>query len=132
MNAMDKRLKEHIDKLLRLYDEARTTDEQERELADFFSQPHDTLPEEWERYAALFTAFAQSDSLFSEAESEEMTAPLPHRSRRVWPWTLGAAAAIALLIGLFLHQPHTTGARLLGHRRTIYTEYRRVGHYHGG
>ena len=46
---MDKRLKEHIDKLLRLYDEARTTDEQERELADFFSQPHDTLPEEWGR-----------------------------------------------------------------------------------
>ena len=110
MNAMDKRLKEHIDKLLRLYDEARTTDEQERELADFFSQPHDTLPEEWERYAALFTAFAGSESLFSEAELEEMTAPLPHRSRRVWPWILGAAAAIALLIGLFLHQPHTTEA----------------------
>ena len=110
MNAMDKRLKEHIDKLLRLYDEARTTDEQERELADFFSQPHDTLPEEWERYAALFTAFARSESLFSEAELEEMIAPLPHRSRRVWPWTLGTAAAIALLIGLFLHQPHTTEA----------------------
>ena len=110
MNAMDKRLKEHIDELIRLYDEARTTDEQERDLADFFSQPHDTLPEEWERYAALFTAFAGSESLFSEAELEEMTAPLPHRSRRVWPWTLGAAAAIALLIGLFLHQPHTTEA----------------------
>jgi hypothetical protein len=68
------------------------------------------LPEEWERYAALFTAFARSESLFSEAELEEMIAPLPHRSRRVWPWTLGAAAAIALLIGLFLHQPHTTEA----------------------
>ena len=110
MNAMDKRLKEHIDELLRLYDEARTTDEQERELADFFSQPHDTLPEEWERYAALFTAFAESESLFSEAELEEMTAPLPHRSRRVWPWTLGAAAAIALLIGFFLYHPQTPEA----------------------
>ena len=110
MNAMDKRLKEHIDELIRLYDEARTTDEQERELADFFSQPHDTLPEEWERYAALFTAFAGSESLFSEAELEEMTTPLPRRSRRVWPWTWGVAAAIALLIGLFLHQPHTTEA----------------------
>lgn len=110
MNAMDKRLKEHIDELIRLYDEARTTDEQERELADFFSQPHDTLPEEWERYAALFTAFAESESLFSEAELEEMTAPLPHRSRRVWPWTLGAAAAIALLIGFFLYHPQTPEA----------------------
>jgi len=110
MNAMDKRLKEHIDELIRLYDEARTTDEQERELADFFSQPHDNLPEEWERYAALFTAFAESESLFSEAELEEMTAPLPHRSRRVWPWTLGAAAAIALLIGLFLYHPQTPEA----------------------
>ena len=107
---MDKRLKEHIDELIRLYDEARTTDEQERELADFFSQPHDNLPEEWERYAALFTAFAGSESLFSEAELEEMTAPFPHGSRRVWPWTLGAAAAIALLIGFFLYHPQTTEA----------------------
>lgn len=108
MNAMDKRLKEHIDKLLRLYDEARTTDEQEMELADFFSQPHDTLPEEWERYAALFTAFAGSESLFSEAELEAMAAP--RTSRRLWPWLMGAAATVALLVGLFLHQPHTTEA----------------------
>ena len=108
MNAMDKRLKEHIDELLRLYDEARTTDEQERELADFFSQPHDTLPEEWERYAALFTAFAGSESLFSEAELEAMAAP--RTSRRFWPWLMGAAATVALLVGLSLHQPHTTEA----------------------
>lgn len=103
MNAMDKRLKEHIDKLLRLYDEARTTDEQERELADFFSQPHDTLPEEWERYAALFTAFAGSESLFSEAELEAMAAP--RTSRRFWPWLMGAAATVALLVGFALHYP---------------------------
>ena len=108
MNAMDKRLKEHIDELLRLYDEARTTDEQERELADFFSQPHDTLPEEWERYAALFTAFAGSESLFSEAELEAMSAP--RTSRRFWPWLMGAAATVALLVGFFLYHPQTTGA----------------------
>lgn len=102
MNAMDKRLKEHIDKLLRLYDEARTTDEQERELADFFSQPHDTLPEEWERYAALFTAFAGSESLFSEAELEAMAAP--RTSRRFWSWLMGAAATVALLVGFALYQ----------------------------
>lgn len=105
---MEKTLKTHIEELLHLYDEARTTDAQERELADFFSQPHDDLPEEWEKYAILFTAFSHCDSLFSEAELEEMTTPLPHRSRRVWPWTLGAAATIALLIGFFLHQPQPT------------------------
>ena len=105
---MDKRLKEHIDELIRLYDEARTTDEQERELADFFSQPHDTLPEEWERYAALFTAFAGSESLFSEAELEAMSAP--RTSRRFWPWLMGAAATVALLVGFFLYHPQTTGA----------------------
>ena len=108
MNAMDKRLKEHIDELIRLYDEARTTDKQERELADFFSQPHDTLPEEWERYAALFTAFAGSESLFSEAELEAMAAP--RTSRRFWPWLMGAAATVALLVGFFLYHPQTTGA----------------------
>ena len=102
MNAMDKRLKEHIDELLRLYDEARTTDEQERELADFFSQPHDTLPEEWGRYAALFTAFAGSESLFCEAELEAMAAP--RTSRRLWPWLMGAAATVALLVGFALYQ----------------------------
>jgi hypothetical protein len=102
MNAMDKRLKEHIDELLRLYDEARTTDEQERELADFFSQPHDTLPEEWERYAALFTAFAGSESLFSEAELEAIAAS--RTSRRFWPWLMGAAATVALLVGFALYQ----------------------------
>lgn len=102
MNAMDKRLKGHIDELLRLYDEARTTDEQERELADFFSQPHDTLPEEWERYAALFTAFAGSESLFSEAELKAMAAP--RTSRRLWPWLMGAAATVALLVGFALYQ----------------------------
>ncbi len=102
MNAMDKRLKEHIDELLRLYDEARTTDEQERELADFFSLPHDTLPEEWERYAALFTAFARSESLFSEAELKAMAAP--RTSRRLWPWLMGAAATVALLVGFALYQ----------------------------
>ncbi|MBR5803176.1 MAG: hypothetical protein IKY31_02365 [Bacteroidaceae bacterium] len=105
---MEKTLKIHIEELLHLYDEARTTDAQERELADFFSQPHDDLPEEWEKYAILFTAFSHCDSLFSEAELEEMTTLLPHRSRRVWPWTLGAAATIALLIGFFLHQPQPT------------------------
>lgn len=102
MNAMDKRLKEHIDELIRLYDEACTTDEQERELADFFSQPHDTLPEEWERYAALFTAFAGSESLFSEAELEAMAAP--RTSRRFWPWLMGAAATVALFVGFALYQ----------------------------
>ena len=105
---MEKTLQTHIEELLHLYDEARTTDAQERELADFFSQPHDDLPEEWEKYTVLFTTFANCDSLFSEAELEEMTTPLPHRSRRVWTWTLGAAATIALLIGFFLHQPQPT------------------------
>ena len=102
MTTMDKRLQEHIEELLRLYDEARTTDEQERELAEFFRQPHDTLPEEWERYAALFTAFAGSESLFSEAELEAMAAP--RTSRRLWPWLMGAAATVALLVGFALYQ----------------------------
>ncbi|MBQ5880535.1 MAG: hypothetical protein IIW61_02855, partial [Bacteroidaceae bacterium] len=65
-------------------------------MADFFSQPHDTLPEEWERYAALFTAFAGSESLFSEAELEAIAAP--RTSRRFWPWLMGAAATVALLV----------------------------------
>lgn len=103
MMTMDKKLQEHIEELLRLYDEARTTDEQERELAEFFCQT-DEVPEAWKGYAQLFATFAESDSLFTEAELDEL---LHHRrpTRPLWPWMLGAAATVALLIGLFLHYP---------------------------
>ena len=109
MMTMDKKLQEHIEELLRLYDEARTTDEQERELAEFFCQT-DEVPEAWKGYARLFATFAESDSLFTEAELDEL---LPHRrpTRPLWPWMLGAAATVALLIGLFLHYPQGEATR---------------------
>ena len=109
MTTMDKRLQEHIEELLRLYDEARTTDEQERELAEFFRQTDD-VPEAWKGYAQLFAAFAENDSLFTETELDEL---LPHRrpTRPLWPWMLGAAATVALLIGLFLHYPQGEATR---------------------
>ena len=101
---MEKQLQEHIESLLRLYDEARTTDEQEAELAAFFRTTKD-VPEEWMGYADLFSVFDTSESLFSEDElddclmqpiSQQDTKPKTHR---VWLYSaIGAVAASVLLL----------------------------------
>ncbi len=114
---MEKQLQEHIESLLRLYDEARTTDEQEAELAAFFRTTKD-VPEEWMGYADLFSVFDTSESLFSEDElddclmqpiSQQDTKPKTHR---VWLYSaIGAVAASVLLLlildvrGLFQESP---------------------------
>ena len=87
--------REHINELLRRYDEAQTTDAEERELAEFFRSAAE-IPEEWKGYAALFKAFDATDSLFSDEETEAMMAgkPKPDRRTVVWRW----AAVIAVLV----------------------------------
>ena len=45
-----------INELLRRYDEALTTDAEERQLAEFFRSTDD-IPDEWADYAAMFRAF---------------------------------------------------------------------------
>lgn len=87
--------REHINELLRRYDEAQTTDAEERELAEFFRSAAE-IPEEWKGYAALFKAFDTTDSLFSDEETEAMMAgkPKPDRRTVVWRW----AAVIAVLV----------------------------------
>ena len=87
--------REHINELLRRYDEAQTTDAEERKLAEFFRSAVE-IPEEWKGYAALFKAFDSTDSLFSDEETEAMMAGKPKPTRRtvVWRW----AAVIAVLV----------------------------------
>ena len=104
---MEKQLQEHIESLLRLYDEARTTDEQEAELATFFRTTKD-VPEEWMGYADLFSVFDTSESLFSENElddclmqpiSQQDTKPKTHR---VWLYSAISAVAASVLLLLIL------------------------------
>lgn len=87
--------REHINELLRRYDEAQTTDAEERELSEFFCSAAE-IPEEWKGYATLFKAFDATDSLFSDEETEAMMAGKPKPARRtvVWRW----AAVIAVLV----------------------------------
>ena len=115
---MEKQLQEHIESLLRLYDEARTTDEQEAELATFFRTTKD-VPEEWMGYADLFSVFDTSESLFSENELDDYLMQAvsqqdtKSRTHRVWLYSaIGAVAASVLLIilgvnGLFHDSPQT-------------------------
>lgn len=101
---MEKQLQEHIESLLRLYDEARTTDEQEAELATFFRTTKD-VPEEWMGYADLFSVFDTSESLFSENELDDcLMQPISQqdeklKTNRVWLYSaIGAVAASVLLL----------------------------------
>ena len=101
---MEKQLQEHIESLLRLYDEARTTDEQEAELAAFFRTTKD-VPEEWMGYADLFSVFDTSESLFSEDELDDcLMQPISQqdeklKTHRVWLYSaIGAVAASVLLL----------------------------------
>ena len=115
---MEKQLQEHIESLLRLYDEARTTDEQEAELATFFRTTKD-VPEEWMGYADLFSVFDTSESLFSDDELDDYLMQAvsqqdtKSRTHRVWLYSvIGAVAASVLLIilgvnGLFHESPQT-------------------------
>ena len=115
---MEKQLQEHIESLLRLYDEARTTDEQEAELATFFRTTKD-VPEEWMGYADLFSVFDTSESLFSENELDDYLMQAvsqqdtKSKTHRVWLYSvIGAVAASVLLIilgvnGLFHESPQT-------------------------
>ena len=90
-----------INQLLKLYDEAKTTDAEEAELADFFHTATD-IPEEWQDYAVLFSTLEAADTLFIDNES--VTRPNKISLR----WTIGIAAAIIVVAGLFLWSYNTT------------------------
>ena len=87
--------KARISLLLKRYDEAKTTDAEEVELAEFFRAATE-VPEQWQDYAVLFSVLDSVDTLFNDKESD--TRP----SRRGWWWAASIAAAIILIAGLFI------------------------------
>lgn len=86
-----------IKQLLKLYAEAKTTDAEEAELADFFRTATD-IPEDLQDYAVLFSVLDSADTLFNDKELEVK----PQKTIRKWWWTAGIAAAIIVVVGLFL------------------------------
>lgn len=86
-----------IKQLLKLYAEAKTTDAEEAELADFFRTATD-IPEDLQDYAVLFSVLDSADTLFNDKELEVK----PQKTIRKWWWAAGIAAAIIVVVGLFL------------------------------
>ena len=87
-----------INELLRRYDEALTTDAEERQLAEFFRSTDD-IPDEWADYAAMFKAFDATESLFSDEEKDRLMAqPKDEKRRKTWLWA-AAIAALAVITG---------------------------------
>ena len=86
-----------IKQLLKLYDEAKTTDAEEAELADFFHTATD-IPEEWQDYAVLFSVLDSADTLFINEESAHGRS----WDSKGWWWVAGIAAAVIMIVGLFI------------------------------
>ena len=87
-----------INELLRRYDEALTTDAEERQLAEFFRSTND-IPDEWADYAAMFRALDATESLFSDEEKDRLMAqPKDEKRRKTWLWA-AAIAALAVMTG---------------------------------
>ena len=82
--------KEHIAHLICRYDEAQTTDAEERELAEWFVHADD-VPQEWEYYKALFHTF-HSHAAAHEPERKA-------RRRRILWTAIGIAASVAVVGG---------------------------------
>ena len=90
-----------INELLRRYDEALTTDAEERQLAEFFRSTDD-IPDEWADYAAMFKALDATESLFSDEEKDRLMAqPKDEKRRKTWLWA-AAIAALAVMTGASL------------------------------
>ncbi|MBO4451612.1 MAG: hypothetical protein J5770_04250 [Bacteroidaceae bacterium] len=91
-----------IKQLLKLYDEAKTTDAEEAELADFFRTATD-IPEDLQDYAVLFSVLDSADTLFNNEDSTHGSG-----NSKGWWWAIGIAAAIIVIMGLFLWSNDTT------------------------
>lgn len=106
-----------INELLRRYDEALTTDAEERQLAEFFRSTDD-IPDEWADYAAMFRAFDTTESLFSDEEKDELLMePKEEKRRKTWLWA-AAVAALVVVTGaslLRLSQLTKENAELIAH-----------------
>ena len=114
-----------INELLRRYDEALTTDAEERELAEFFRSATD-IPDEWADYAVLFNALDSTDSLFSDEELA--VAPKTARivAHKKWLWAAAVAALVVVAGGglLRLNQLTKENAELIAENEAKAVEVR--------
>jgi hypothetical protein len=104
--------KARINLLLKRYDEAKTTDAEEVELAEFFRTATE-VPEQWQDYAVLFSTLETADTLFKDKESVTR----PNRIS-LW-WAIGIAATIIVVAGLFLWSNNTI-EEVLPNRSRVY------------
>ena len=114
-----------INELLRRYDEALTTDAEERELVEFFRSTTD-IPDEWADYAVLFNALDTTDSLFSD--EEVAVAPKTARivAHKKWLWAAAVAALVVVAGGglLRLNQLTKENAELIAENEARAVEIR--------
>lgn len=108
---------DNIHRLVACYYEGETTPEQEMELRDYFmSTSEEHLPEDLRSISKVFRLMGQSFDGVTECAPENLETRLltaidkfevPKRTHRgiIWPW-IGAAAVVALIVGLFLPKIH--------------------------
>lgn len=94
---------EKIDHFLELYFEGKSSIEQEQELKKYFASAG--IADRHRMYQALFEAFEKEKSIvYTENQLEKKKRS--YRLRSTWRYiTAGVAAALLLMVGIFLYKP---------------------------
>lgn len=99
---------EYISQLIDRYLDGETTDNEERALRGYFTNPDNDIPEEWRVYKALFGYVADERKKSGADEPTAANATPTKRKRRhaLWFYVATAAASVALVMGLTLNHNH--------------------------
>ncbi len=94
--------REYIENLIERYIEGETSDNEEAELRDFFTQKNAVIPEEWRFYKALF-AFEIEEKAVAETRNDK--SGMPRKTRRKLIWSISIAASVIILASIFISVP---------------------------
>lgn len=93
-----KQVNDYIDELLAKFMDAKTTEAEEKILADYF-QNTETVPEKWLMYKELFNSFQTDAYDFNQKELDNLLIPIKSEKAKVVQWWMWLSAACVATIG---------------------------------
>ena len=113
--------KEYIDRLIKRFMDAETTEEEEQVLADYFAETED-IPAEWEPYREMFVSFnteayGMSDKFVEDmleedndkdmgmSKPEDVERTIPLKPKIAWWKYTGVACAVAVICSITFMLP---------------------------
>lgn len=94
-----KQVNDYIDELLAKFMDAKTTEAEEKILADYF-QNTETVPEKWLMYKELFNSFQTDAYDFNQKELDDLLILIKSEKAKVVQWWMWlSAACVAAIVG---------------------------------